>query len=104
MSTHQLLGLTTIRAFRHTGAGTRLFFRVVITALDQYWHAHAKRHRIWRKNASGCDLRHEAGIDPKVSADIRGHGIDVAIDVYTKAPLTKRAEAAELLETAVLTS
>jgi len=32
-----------------------------------------------------ASLGHDAGIDPKVSADQRGHGIGVAIDVYTKA-------------------
>jgi hypothetical protein len=48
-----------------------------------------------------ASLGHEAGIDPKVSADQRGHGIGVAIDVYTKAGLGKRAEAAEKLENSV---
>ena len=47
---------------------------------------------------------HDAGIDPKVAADQRGHGIGVAIDVYTKAALSRRAEAAEQLENAVLTA
>ena len=40
-------------------------------------------------------LGHQAGIDPKVSADQRGHGIGVALDVYTKAALSTRAEAAK---------
>jgi integrase len=48
-----------------------------------------------------ASLGHEAGIDPKVAADQRGHGIGVALDVYTKATLTKRAEAAEQLEKSV---
>ena len=51
-----------------------------------------------------ASLGHEAGVDPKVAADQRGHGIGVALDVYTKAALSKRAEAAELLEKAVLTA
>jgi integrase len=51
-----------------------------------------------------ASLGHDAGIDPKVAADQRGHGIGVAIDVYTKAALSKRAEAAEQLERAVLTA
>ncbi|MGH7971690.1 MAG: tyrosine-type recombinase/integrase [Limisphaerales bacterium] len=51
-----------------------------------------------------ASLGHDAGIDPKVSADQRGHGIGVAIDVYTKAALSRRAEAAEQLEKAVLTA
>ena len=48
-----------------------------------------------------ASLGHDAGIDPKVSADQRGHGIGLALDVYTKAALTKRAEAAEKLEKSV---
>jgi integrase len=51
-----------------------------------------------------ASLGHDAGIDPKVAADQRGHGIGVAIDVYTKAALSTRAEAAEQLENAVLTA
>lgn len=51
-----------------------------------------------------ASLGHDAGIDPKVAADQRGHGIGVAIDVYTKAALSRRAEAAEQLEKAVLTA
>ena len=48
-----------------------------------------------------ASLGHEAGIDPKVAADQRGHGIGVALDVYTKVALSKRAEAAERLENSV---
>jgi len=48
-----------------------------------------------------ASLGHEAGIDPKVAADQRGHGIGVALDVYTKTALSKRAEAAEVLENSV---
>jgi hypothetical protein len=51
-----------------------------------------------------ASLGHDAGIDPKVAADQRGHGIGVAIDVYTKAALSRRAEAPEQLEKAVLTA
>ena len=51
-----------------------------------------------------ASLGHDAGIDPKVAADQRGHGIGVAIGVYTKAALSRRAEAAEQLEKAVLTA
>lgn len=51
-----------------------------------------------------ASLGHDAGVDPKVAADQRGHGIGVAIDVYTKAALSRRAEAAERLENAVLTA
>ena len=51
-----------------------------------------------------ASLGHDEGIDPKVAADQRGHGIGVAIDVYTKAALSRRAEAAERLEKALLTA
>jgi len=51
-----------------------------------------------------ASLGHDAGIDPKVAADQRGHAIGVAIDVYTKAALSRRAEAAERLENAVLSA
>ncbi|MDX1980388.1 MAG: tyrosine-type recombinase/integrase [Bryobacteraceae bacterium] len=51
-----------------------------------------------------ASLGHEAGVDPKVAADQRGHGIGVALDVYTKAALSKRAQAAEQLENAVLSA
>lgn len=44
-----------------------------------------------------ASLGHEVGVDPKVAADQRGHGIGVALDVHTKAALTKRAEAAKQL-------
>lgn len=43
-----------------------------------------------------ASLGHEAGIDPRVAADQRGHGVDVALDVYTQVSLEKRAEAAKL--------
>jgi integrase len=78
---------------------------------DNIWHRHMKPkldplglgwanfQALRRTHAS---LGHDAGIDPKVSADQRGHGIGVAIDVYTKAALEKRAEAAEALESAVV--
>ena len=49
-----------------------------------------------------ASLGHEAGIDPKVSADQRGHGIGVALDVYTHSSLETRRGAAEKLEQAVL--
>jgi DNA-binding winged helix-turn-helix (wHTH) protein/integrase len=48
-----------------------------------------------------ASLGHEAKIDPKVSADQRGHGIGVAIDVYTKSSMKDRAAAAKRLEDAV---
>ena len=53
-----------------------------------------------RTNAS---LGHEAKVDPMVSADLRGHGIGVALDVYTKSSMKDRAIAAKQLEDSVLT-
>ncbi|MEP7367741.1 MAG: hypothetical protein ABI972_31155 [Acidobacteriota bacterium] len=49
-----------------------------------------------------ASLGHDAGIDPKVSADQRGHGLATSLDVYTKSSSKKRAEAAEQLENAIL--
>lgn len=48
-----------------------------------------------------ASLGHEAKVDPKVSADQRGHGIGVAIDVYTKSSMKDRARAAKKLEDSV---
>jgi integrase len=80
---------------------------------DNVWYRHMKplldpiglgwgNFQVLRR--THASLGHDAGIDPKVAADQRGHGIGVAIDVYTKAPLSRRAEAAEQLENAVLTA
>ncbi len=48
-----------------------------------------------------ASLGHEAKVDPKVSADQRGHGIGVALDVYTKSSMKDRATAAKKLEDSV---
>ncbi len=50
-----------------------------------------------------ASLGHKAKVDPKVAADQRGHGIGVALDVYTKSSIEERAVAAKQLEEAVLT-
>jgi integrase len=52
-----------------------------------------------RTNAS---LGQDAKVDPKVSADQRGHGIGVSLDVYTKTSIQRKAEGAQQLEDAVL--
>ena len=52
-----------------------------------------------RTNAS---LGHDAKVDPKVSADQRGHGIGVSLDVYTKSSMGKKAAAVKKLEDSVL--
>jgi hypothetical protein len=52
-----------------------------------------------RTNAS---LGHGAKVDPKVSADQRGHGIGVSLDVYTSSSIGQKAIAAKKLEDSVL--
>ena len=75
-----------------------LWYRHMKPRLDQIGLGWANFQVMRRTHAS---LGHEAGIDPKVAADQRGHGIGVALDVYTKASLGRRAEAGEKLEKAV---
>jgi integrase len=48
-----------------------------------------------------ASLGHRAKVDPKVAADQRGHGIGVALDVYTRSSIEDRAKAAKQLEDAV---
>ena len=78
---------------------------------DNVWYRHMKprlekvglgwaNFQVLRR--THASLGHEEGIDPKVSADQRGHGIGVAIDVYTKSSVEARRGAAEKLEQAVL--
>ena len=52
-----------------------------------------------RTNAS---LGHKNGVDPKVAADQRGHGIGVSLDVYTRADLAQKLEAVRALDSAVI--
>jgi hypothetical protein len=47
-----------------------------------------------------ASLGHKEGLDPKVSADQRGHVIGVAIDTYTESDLESRREAVTKLELA----
>ena len=49
-----------------------------------------------------ASLGHDAKVDPKVAADQRGHGIGVALDVYTQSSIEARRGAAEMLEKSVL--
>ena len=48
-----------------------------------------------RTNAS---LGHKRGVDPKVAADQRGHGLGVSMDVYTQADLEQKLAAVRALE------
>ena len=52
-----------------------------------------------RTNAS---LGHKRGIDPKVAADQRGHGLGVSMDVYTQSDLEQKLAAVRALEVAVI--
>jgi integrase len=52
--------------------------------------------------ATHASLGHRLGLDAKVSADQRGHGVGVAIEEYTKTSLKDRAAAAKRLEESVL--
>jgi hypothetical protein len=47
-------------------------------------------------------LSHGAKVDPKVSADQRGHGIGVSLDVYTRSNIRQKGAAAKKLEDSVL--
>ena len=52
--------------------------------------------------ATHASIGHRLGLDAKVSADQRGHGVGVAIEEYTKTSLKDRATAAKKLEESVL--
>ncbi len=51
---------------------------------------------------TNASLSKKAGIDPKVAADQRGHGIGVSLEVYTSSDLQQKREAVNRLEAAVL--
>lgn len=52
-----------------------------------------------RTNAS---LAHKRGIDPKVAADQRGHGLGVSLSVYTQTDLEQKLKAVGTLDSAVI--
>ena len=52
-----------------------------------------------RTNAS---LGHKRGIDPKVAADQRGHGLGVALEVYAQSDLEQKLQAVRALESEVV--
>ncbi len=66
---------------------------------DNAWRRHIEPMRIGQVSGACAQLMPASatmpGFDPKVAADQRGHGIGVAIDVYTTAAPSRRAEAAE---------
>jgi integrase len=51
---------------------------------------------------TNASLSKKAGVDPKVAADQRGHGIGVSLDVYTSSDLEQKRAALRKLEAAVL--
>jgi integrase len=51
---------------------------------------------------TNASLSKKAGIDPKVAADQRGHGIGVSLEVYTNSDMEQKKEAVKKLEAAVL--
>jgi integrase len=52
--------------------------------------------------ATHASIGHRLRLDPKVTADQRGHGVGVAIEEYTKTSVKDRAAAAKKLEQEVL--
>ena len=79
---------------------------------DNVWYRHMKpslktvglewaNFQVLRR--THASLGHEAKVDPKTAADQRGHGIGVALDVYTQSSIEARRGAAEMLEKSVLT-
>jgi hypothetical protein len=56
--------------------------------------------RVMRR--TNATLSHGAKVDAKVSADQRGHGIGVALDVYTTSSIQQKGTAAKKLEDSVL--
>jgi integrase len=51
---------------------------------------------------TNASLSKKEGIDPKVAADQRGHGIGVSMEVYTRSDMEQKKEAVNKLEAAVL--
>jgi hypothetical protein len=60
----------------------------------------AKILQVLRK--TNASLSKKAGVDPKVSADQRGHGLGVSMGVYTISDRQQKKQAVDRLEAAVL--
>jgi len=78
---------------------------------DNVWYRHMKptletvglewaNFQVLRR--THASLGHDIKVDPKVAADQRGHGIGVALDVYTQSSIESRRAAAEMLANAIL--
>jgi integrase len=76
-----------------------LWRRTMQPRLDQAGLGWATFQVLRKTNAS---LSKKYGVDPKVAADQRGHGIGVSMDVYTSSDLEQKRAAVNKLEAAVL--
>ncbi len=50
---------------------------------------------------TNAGLSKKAGVDPKVAADQRGHGLGVSLEVYTSSDLEQKRAALRALEAAI---
>lgn len=76
-----------------------LWRRYMLPKLEKIGLEWATFQVLRKTNAS---LSKKAGVDPKVAADQRGHGIGVSLDVYTSSDLEQKRAALKRLEAAVL--
>jgi integrase len=76
-----------------------LWRRYMLPKLEMVGLGWATFQVLRRTNAS---LGDKHGVDRKVAADQRGHGMGVSLDVYTSSDLDQKREAAKKLEDAVL--
>lgn len=65
------------------------------------WHS-GRRSSLSGYECHQRRIGHRLKLDPKVTADQRGHGVGVAINEYTKTSVADRATAAKKLEESVL--
>ena len=61
-----------------------------------------RQRQIFQRLKPVPNPKHRLKLDPKVTADQRGHGVGVAIEEYTKTSVKDRAAAAKKLEQEVL--
>ena len=73
--------------------------RYMLPRLEQVGLEWATFQVLRRTNAS---LGHQAGVNPKVAADQRGHSVDVSINEYTQASLSQKLIAVRQLEAAMV--
>ena len=69
---------------------------------DPVWRAPKEWVDFQVMRATHASIGHRLKLDPKVTADQRGHGVGVAIEEYTKTSVKDKAVAAKKLEEAVL--